>query len=158
MFGTDGFDQLPTTSPNPKVIRNTFGRSSGNTNTNQNQNQNNNITSRSYVVAKPVVLPNLKKSKNNSKSSTSRAQGIDDELSVNVLIDEVFWDVENSDKLMKNISILKESRLAKMFVTFNGRDVKAPSKDLKESLLATFGEAGYELYLTMDRLIWVSSQ
>ena len=149
-------DQLPTTNQNPKVIRNTFGRSSGNPNT--NQNQNNSTTSRSYVVAKPIVVPNLKKSKYNSKSSTSRATGTDDELSVNVLIDEVFWDVENSDKLMKNISILKESRLAKVFVTFNGRDVKAPSKDLKDSLLATFGDAGYELYLTMDRLIWVSLQ
>jgi len=154
MSGMDSGDQLPTTNPNPKVIRNTFGRSSGNPST--IPNQNNSVSSRSYVVAKPIVVPNLKKSKNNSKSSTSRAKGIDDDLSVNELIDEVFWDVKNSDKLMKNISILKESRLAKLFVTFNGRDVKAPSKDLKDSLLATFGDAGYELYLTMDRLIWVS--
>ena len=65
-------------------------------------------------------------------------------------------DPENSDKIKRNLAILKESRLNKLFVTFNGRDVKAPAKEFKDSLIATFGNIGYDVYQMMNRLIWVS--
>jgi len=99
-------------------------------------------------------MSNSKKGK--GSYSASRSHQNDDEDNVENIIEEVFRDPENSDKIKRNLAILKESRLKKLFVTFNGRDVKAPAKEFKDSLIATFGNIGYDVYQMMNRLIWVS--
>lgn len=54
------------------------------------------------------------------------------------------------------MGILKDSRFAKAFVTFNGGDVKKPDEKLKFAMTATFGTAGYEVYKMILRLTNVS--
>jgi len=45
----------------------------------------------------------------------------------------------------------------KMFVSFNGGDIKKPDAKLEKDMKATFGEAGWELFLMMLRLVNVSN-
>jgi hypothetical protein len=44
-----------------------------------------------------------------------------------------------------------------MFVSFNGGDIKKPDAKLEQDMKATFGEAGWELFLMMLRLVNVSN-
>ena len=80
----------------------------------------------------------------------------DDEIYVETLLKEVFFDASNQSQITQNLRILKESRFAKAFVTFKGGDVKKPDEKLKFAMTATFGVAGYEVYKMILRLINVS--
>jgi len=152
MSGVGG-DQVvshPNTS-HPKDVRRTFGRT-----TSLGLIPNSSSTS-SYVAARPVTtIQSTQNSRNRTGTSSKRRNGANEELLIEDIIEDVFLNAENKDRIKKNLAIMKESRLNKVFVTFNGRDVKSPSKDFKESLTATFGEMGYEIYIMLDRLIWVS--
>ena len=156
MSGIGG--EQPESSSN---VRRTFGRSTAINNgagivSNLQSSNNANCS-----VARPIVaLPNQNNSKKGKGGhSLSRSHHHDDdENNVEEIIDEVFRNPANSDKIKRNFAILKESRFNKLFVTFNGRDVKAPGKDFKSSLIATFGDVGYEVYLIINRLICVSDK
>jgi hypothetical protein len=43
-----------------------------------------------------------------------------------------------------------------MFVTFNGGDIKKPDGKLEIDMKATFGDAGWELYKMLLRIVNVS--
>ena len=79
-----------------------------------------------------------------------------DENSVKEILSTVFFKKENSERIIKNIAILTESRYGKMFVTFNGGDIKKPDAKLEQDMKATFGKAGWQLYLMLLRLVNVS--
>jgi hypothetical protein len=80
-----------------------------------------------------------------------------DDKQVEDIITTVFIKQENSDRILRNIAILNESRYEKMFVSFNGGDIKKPDANLEQDMKATFGEAGWELFLMMLRLVNVSN-
>jgi hypothetical protein len=144
--------------PNTSNVRSTFGRSIAINGGSVQGSNSQSSSNANYSVAKPpIALPLQKNSKKGKgRYSSSRSHQNDDEDNVENIIEEVFRDPENSDKIKRNLAILKESRLKKLFVTFNGRDVKAPAKEFKDSLIATFGNIGYDVYQMMNRLIWVS--
>ena len=64
-----------------------------------------------------------------------------DDKKVEDIITTVFIKQENSDRILRNIAILNESRYEKMFVSFNGGDIKKPDAKLEQDMKATFGEA-----------------
>ena len=47
-----------------------------------------------------------------------------DDKIVEDIITTVFFKQENSDRILRNIAILNESRYEKMFFSFNGGDIK----------------------------------
>lgn len=147
--GADGVVSDPINSQ-PKVVRSNFGRT-----TSTGIISSSSSTS-SYVAARPIAtVLSTQNQKSRKGLSSKRTYGLIDELIVEDIIEEVFLNAQSKDKIKKNLAILKESRLNKVFVTFNGRDVKSPGIDFKNSLTATFGEMGYEIYIMLDRLIWV---
>ena len=98
-----GVDDVPLPINVPKVNRNTYGRTLVWNVSVPYQSAN----SSKYVLAKPIVSHTQRKSKKTSKSSSIRSQSNKDEILVADFIEEVFWNVENSDISKRNITLLK---------------------------------------------------
>jgi len=114
------------------------------------QNQRNNAMS--LVPAQPKLS---RKSKSGGEGGAGNSES--DDILVKDILTTVFFKKENSERIKRNIEILNESRYEKIFVTFNGGDIKKPDAKLEMDMKATFGEAGWELYKMLLRLVNVSN-
>ena len=150
-----------------KVVKSTFGRinststsliASSTTGNQRIESHSKNISSsRPTTILRKVAGRNIgSNSQSNSSSSSQSSSGLPKKDDVEEIIDEVFFDPVNKERLLQNLQLITESRFAKLFVTYNGGDIKTPMAPFKEFCNSTFGEVGYELYLYLWRFVWVS--
>jgi hypothetical protein len=125
------------------------GVASNSTSSSSAQNQRKNALS--LVPAQPK-LSRTSKSGGGGGAGNSES----DDILLKDILTTVFFKKENSERIKRNIEILNESRYEKMFVTFNGGDIKKPDGKLEIDMKATFGEAGWELYKMLIRIVNVS--
>ena len=136
-----------STSSNSNVGVGVFSHS---TSSSMAQNQRNNAMS--LVPAQPKLSRTSKSGGGGGGTGNSESE----DILVKDIITTVFFKKENSERILRNIEILNESRYEKMFVTFNGGDIKKPDGKLEIDMKATFGEAGWELYKMLIRIVNVS--
>ena len=81
------------------------------------------------VPAQPKLSRNAK-----SDGGGGEENSQSDDNKVEDILTTVFFKQENSDRILRNIAILNESRYEKMFVSFNGGDIKKPDGKLEQDM------------------------